>query len=190
MPQGPAEEVLAMHARACDLLIMSQTDAARSDWAIPPSVVDSVITAAGRPVLVTPYIGDVRQAPGQHVLFCWDYGRRAARALADAAPFLRMASKLTVLTVDPEPDWLQSLDILPEDLPAYCAAHGYPEPKVTQTTSKDVGIGNAILNAASTDGCDMIVMGLYNRSRVREWILGGTSKTLLQSMTVPILFSH
>jgi nucleotide-binding universal stress UspA family protein len=58
------------------------------------------------------------------------------------------------------------------------------------TTSEGVGIGNAILNAATDHACDLIVMGLYNRSRVREWILGGTSKTLLQSMTVPVLFSH
>lgn len=190
MPKAPAEEALAAHARSCDLLIMSQTDTAQLNWAIPPSVVDSVITAAGRPVLVVPYAGDTRRTIGQHVLFCWDYGRRAARALADAAPLLRTASRLTVLTVDPQPDMLYSLDIHPEDLPAYCAAHGYPAPKAVHTISEGVGIGNAILNAAADHDCDMIVMGLYNRSRVREWILGGTSKTLLQSMTVPILFAH
>lgn len=190
MPQGPVEEALAAHVRSCDLLIMSQTDAAQSSWAIPPSVVDSVITAAGRPVLVTPYIGNVQRPVGRHVLFCWDYGRRAARALADAAPLLSAASRLTILTVDPQPDMLYSLDIEPGDLTAYCAAHGYPAPKIMHRTSEGVGIGNTILNAAADDDCDMIVMGLYNRSRVREWILGGTSKTLLQSMTVPILFSH
>ncbi|CAM5209758.1 Nucleotide-binding universal stress UspA family protein OS=Castellaniella defragrans OX=75697 GN=HNR28_002800 PE=4 SV=1 [Castellaniella defragrans] len=190
MPQGFVAEVLAVHARSCDLLIMSQTDMAQSTWSIPASVVDSVITAAGRPVLVTPYIGGVPQPIGRHVLFCWDYGRRAARALADAAPLLSGAARLTVLTVDPQPDLLDSLDIEPGDLAAYCAAHGYPTPKIMHRTSEGVGIGNTILNAAADDDCDMIIMGLYNRSRVREWILGGTSKTLLQSMTVPILFSH
>lgn len=190
MPKGPIEEVLALHARSCDLLIMSQTDAAQSNWAIPPSVVDSVITSAGRPVLVTPYIGEIQQPIGQHVLFCWDYGRRSARALADAAPILSEAATLTVLTVDPQPEMLRSLDIESGDLLAYCAAHNYPKPKEVHTISEGVGIGNAILNAAADYGCDMIVMGLYNRSRIREWILGGTSKTLLQSMTVPILFSH
>lgn len=190
MPQGPAEEALAVHARSCDLLIMSQTDMAQSNWSIPPSLVDSVITTAGRPVLVVPYVNDARQPLGQHVLLCWDYGRRAARALADAAPLLLTASKLTILTVDPQPDMLQALDIQPGDLPAYCAAHGYPVPKAVHATSEGVGIGNVILNVAADSGCDMIVMGLYNRSRAREWILGGTSKTLLQSMTVPILFAH
>ena len=102
------------------------------------------------------------------MLLCWDYGRRAARALADAAPLLRTASKLTLLTVDPQPDMLQALDIQPGDLPAYCAAHGYPVPKTVHATSEGVGIGNVILNVASDSGCDMIVMGLYNRSRVRD----------------------
>lgn len=190
MPKGPVEEVLAIHARSCDLLIMSQTDIAQSTWAIPPSVVDSVIISAGRPVLVTPCVGEIHQPIGQHVLFCWDYGRRAARALADAAPILSAASSLTILTVDPQPEMLDSLDIEPGDLPAYCAARGYPKPKEIHTISEGIGIGSAILNAAADHGCDMIVMGLYNRSRVREWILGGTSRTLLQSMTVPILFSH
>lgn len=191
MPKGPIEEVLALHARFCDLLVMSQTDDAQSTWAIPPSVVDSVIMSTGRPVLMIPYIGDIQHPIGRHVLFCWDYGRRAARALADAAPLLSSASKLTVLTVDPQPDEiLHAQDIEPGDLSAYCARHGYPKPKEVHAISNDVGIGNAILNAVADYGCDMIVMGIYNRSRVREWILGGTSKTLLQSMTVPILFSH
>ncbi|TAL88640.1 MAG: universal stress protein [Candidimonas sp.] len=190
MPNGSIEEALAVHARSCDLLIMSQTDAAQPNWAIPASVVDSVITAAGRPVLVTPYIGQIQRPIGQHVLFCWDYGRRSARALADAAPIISAASTLTVLTVDPQPELLRSLDIESGDLSAYCAAHSYPKPREVHTSSEGIGVGNSILNAATDYGCDMIVMGLYNRSRVREWILGGTSKTLLQSMTVPIVFSH
>jgi len=190
MPKGPIQDVLAAHARSCDLLIMSQIDDVEVTWAIPESMVESVIIAAGRPVLVTPYIANPEHTVGKHVLFCWDYGRRSARALADAAPLLSSASTLTILTVDPPTQMLQSLDIQPEDLLAYCAAHGYPKPKLVSTTSEGVGIGNAILNTATDHACDLIVMGLYNRSRVREWILGGTSKTLLQSMTVPVLFSH
>lgn len=190
MPKGPAEETLALHARFCDLLIMSQTDSAESSWAIPPNVAESVIMSTGRPVLMIPYVGDIQRPIGQHVLFCWDYGRRAARALADAAPILGQASTLTILTVDPQPEMLRSRDIEPDDLLAYCSTHGFPEPKEVRTDSKEVGIGNRILNAATDYGCDLVVMGLYNRSRVREWILGGTSKTLLQSMTVPTLFSH
>lgn len=190
VPEGPIEEALALHARLCDLLIMSQTDDAESTWATPPNIAESVIMSTGRPVLMIPYVGDMQRPIGQHVLFCWDYGRRAARALADAAPILCQASKLTILTVDPQPEMLRSRDIEPGDLLAYCSTHGFPKPKETHTDRGDVGIGNRILNAAADYDCDLVVMGLYNRSRVREWILGGTSKTLLQSMTVPVLFSH
>ncbi|TAL86001.1 MAG: universal stress protein [Candidimonas sp.] len=190
VPKGSPEQVLALQARFCDLLIMSQTDKAESASGIPPSVAESVITSAGRPVLMIPYI-EIGQHPiGQRVLFCWDYGRRAARALADAAPILRQASELTILTVNPQPEMLRSQDIEPYDLLAYCSIHGFPEPKEIHSESKGINVGSLILNAAADHSCDLIVMGLYNRSRVREWILGGTSKTLLQSMTVPILVSH
>lgn len=190
VPKGSVEEVLALQARFCDLLIMSQTDNAESAWAIPPSVAESVITSAGRPVLMIPYTEKGQHPIGQRVLFCWDYGRRATRALADAAPILCQASELTILTVDPQPEMLRSRDIEPYDLLAHCSTHGFPEPKEIYSDSTGISVGDCILNTAADHSCDLIVMGLYNRSRVREWILGGTSKTLLQSMTVPILFSH
>lgn len=190
MPEGPIEDALALQTRFCDLLIMSQTDNAQSTWTIPPNITESIIIATGRPVLMIPDVGDIHDRIGRHVLFCWDYGRRAARALADAAPILCQASELTILTVDPQPELLRSRDIEPDDMLAYCSSHGFPEPKEVHMDSNNMGVGNCILNAATDYGCDLVVMGLYNRSRVREWILGGTSKTLLQSMTVPTLFSH
>lgn len=188
-PQGPTEDVLAMHARYCDILVMSQTDNADSIVGARPTMVESVITSAGRPVLVVPYIGHLNPI-GKRVLFCWDNGRRAARALADAAPILQNAKHFVVLKVDENLEQIRTQDITPQDLDAYCAAKGYPAPEVIKKESLTYGIGNTILNAATDNGCDMIVMGAYNRSRIREWILGGTSRTLLQSMTVPILFSH
>lgn len=109
---------------------------------------------------------------------------------ADAAPILRQASELTVLTVDPQPEMLRSRDIEPYDLLACCSTHGFLKPKEIDSIGKGINVGERILNAAADHSCHLIVMGLDNRSRVREWILGGTSKTLLQSMTVPILVSH
>jgi nucleotide-binding universal stress UspA family protein len=189
-PQGPTEEVLALHSRYCDLLVMSQAGSVDGpSYSLRPSLTEAVITSAGRPVLVIPYIGHLNPI-GRRVLFCWDNGRRAARALADAAPILHEASNLIVLKVDENLAQIQAQDITPQDLNAYCASKGYPAPEVIKKESLNYGIGNTILNAATDQGCDLIVMGAYNRSRVREWVLGGTSKTLLQSMTVPILFSH
>lgn len=188
-PQGATEDVLALHARYCDLLVMSQAHTSELGAGVRPSLAESVITSAGRPVLMIPYIGELNPI-GQRVLFCWDHGRRAARALADAAPIIRKAKEFVVLTIDEKPAQLQTQDIHVDDLNAYCASRGYPKPRIVNKLSHDYGIGNTILNTATDQGCDLIIMGAYNRSRVREWILGGTSKTLLQSMTVPILFSH
>jgi len=72
----------------------------------------------------------------------------------------------------------------------YCELHNYP--KVQQITGqrKHLDVGNSILNAVAEHGCDLIIMGAYSRSRISEWARGGASKSLLESMTTPIVFSH
>jgi nucleotide-binding universal stress UspA family protein len=186
-PQGLAEEVLAVHARYCDLLVMSQSEHQTSS--MRASVAETVITTAGRPVLMVPFIGEINPI-GKRVLFCWDRGRRSARALADAGPILQQAKELVALTIDENKTLGKKQDLHDEDFNAYCEARGYPKPKLVRQVSDHTSIGTLILNAATDQGCDMVVMGAYNQSRTREWMLGGTSKTLLDSMTVPILFSH
>jgi len=186
-PQGFAEEVLALHARYCDLMVMSQLEQQTS--ALRPSIAEAVITSAGRPVLMIPFIGE--QSPiGKRILVCWDQGRRSARALADAAPLLSQAKELVILTIDENRSALEKHDIHDADLEAYFSSKGYAKPRRVKQYSDHNGIGNAILNAVTDQGCDMVVMGAYNHSRTQEWMLGGTSKTLLESMTVPVLFSH
>ncbi|MBC7202501.1 MAG: universal stress protein [Pusillimonas sp.] len=186
-PQGLAEDVLALHARYCDLLVMSQSENQTSS--MRASQAEAVITSAGRPILMVPFIGELNPI-GKRVLFCWDQGRRSTRAFADAGPILQQAKDLLVLTIDEDRELAKKQDLHDSDFNAYCAAHGYPQPKFIRQVSNHNSIGNIILNTATDQGCDMIVMGAYNRSRTREWVLGGTSKTLLDSMTVPILFSH
>lgn len=186
-PQGLAEEVLALHARYCDLLVMSQN--VKQTSSLRQSIAETVITTAGRPILMVPYIGELSPI-GSRILISWDHGRRASRALADADPILANAQEIVILTIDEKTNQLDNLDINDDDLESYFAAKGYVTPKRLRLDSDDAGIGNTILNAASDQGSDLIVMGAYNRSRIREWMLGGTSKTLLDSMTVPILFSH
>lgn len=186
-PKGLAEEVLALHARYCDLLVMSQN--VKQTSSMRQSIAETVITTAGRPVLMVPYIGELTPV-GTRVLVSWDHGRRAARALADAAPILKNAKEIALLTIDEKSSQLDGQDIHDDDIEAYFESRGYVKPKRVRLNSADAGIGNTILNAASDNGSDLIVMGAYNRSRLREWMLGGTSRTLLDSMTVPILFSH
>jgi len=140
-------------------------------------------------VLVVPSSGDF-PVIGDRVLVCWDGSREAARALADAAPLLRSASHLVVLTMD-EGAATRKGEAAPfEDLATYCIAQGMPAPDHVRRDIKGVGVGSTILNAAADYSADLIVMGAYGHSKFREWAMGGVTASILKSMTVPIMFSH
>lgn len=189
-PKGAIDDVLAQHARYARLLIMSKADDPQSTASpITANLPETVIMAAGRPVLMVPTVGTMNTI-GERVLFCWDKKREAARAFADAAPLLRTAKELVVLAVDEDTEALHEQDIQDNDFSDLCKALGYPTPKVLLRSSKGIGVGNVILNTSTDYGSDLIVMGAYGHSRMRQWIMGGASKTLLNSMTVPVLLSH
>lgn len=188
-PKGDALEALSLHARFCDVLVMSHTRDSASRKSIVPYRADAIITSVGRPVLIVPHSGEL-PALGETILICWDASRSAARALSDAAPFLERAKRLIAVTVNQDKELFQAQDIMPEDLVAYCAAHRYGDLTEVSAAKPEHEIGKAILTAAQDYGCDLIVMGAYGHSPLREWAFGGTSSTLLQSMRVPVLFSH
>jgi nucleotide-binding universal stress UspA family protein len=188
-PEGSPDEVLPLHARCADLLIIGQAGGRAADSDLAPFQAESIIMSAGRPVLMIPYSGQF-PVVGERVLVCWDHGREAARALADAAPFLERAQEITVLTLDPDSDRMRGRRTVANDLQAYFQAHGYTEPRMVSAETADVGIGNAILNTASDYGSDLVVMGLYGHSRARELVLGGASREMLKTQVVPVLFSH
>lgn len=189
MPEGDAEEALALHARYADVLIMSKAEHGERGPIVLPNLPESVIMAAGRPVLMLPNAGSL-QTIGRRVLYCWDQRREAARAFSDAAPLLEGCEELVVLEIDRDERLLQERDIQNDDIADYCASKGYPRPRHLVVKSGDIGVGNVILNTASDHGSDLIVMGAYGHSRMRQWVMGGASRTLLSSMTVPVLLAH
>lgn len=188
-PQGPADEALALHARYCDLLIMSKADNKDTVASFIPNLPEAVVMAAGRPVLMIPASGEIEPI-GRRVLFCWDHRRESARAFSDAAPFLQTCSELVVLTIDPQLNNLRKNDLHENDFADYCASLGYPKPREIIKDSANIGVGNVILNSATDHGSDLIIMGAYGHSRMRQWIMGGASRTLFSSMTVPVLLAH
>jgi nucleotide-binding universal stress UspA family protein len=188
-PGGRPDETLPLHARCADLLVTSQAHERETDSIVDPYMVENVIMNAGRPVLVVPYAGEYTSV-GNRILVCWDGGREAARALVDAAPFVHSAEEIFVLTLDGDSAAMRARETVPGDLQAWFRAQGYGDPRMLVRETAGIGYGNAILNAASDHGCDLIVMGLYGHSRMREWVLGGASRDMLDAMTVPVLFSH
>jgi nucleotide-binding universal stress UspA family protein len=136
-------------------------------------------------VLVVPYVGEP-VVKGEHVLVCWDGGREAARAATDALPFLREARKVTVLTVN---TGAAPSEVPGADIALYLARHGVKS-EAARTPAGGIDPGNVILSRAFDYGVDLIVMGAYGHSRVREILLGGATRAILRQMTVPVLMSH
>jgi nucleotide-binding universal stress UspA family protein len=139
-------------------------------------------------VLVVPQIG-AQSSVGKTVMLCWNASRESARAAADALPFLQAAEKVIVLVVDPEVSADGHGQEPGADVAVWLARHGV-KVTVQRDVAADIEIGEIILSRAADHGVDLIVMGIYGHSRMREWILGGASRTLLSSMTVPVLMSH
>ncbi|WP_258127644.1 universal stress protein [Achromobacter anxifer] len=181
-------ECVAKHARSSDILVISQENPDDVDAAVGNGFVEHVLMSAGRPVIVLPSAGTFKGV-GARVLYCWNRSREAARAIADAAPILRNANALAVLTTDDvEPD--RNLEVPFEDLAAYCACHGFPAPAHQSRSTQEIDVGDAILSTAADFSADLIVMGAYGHSRMRQWVMGGATRAMLAAMTVPVLFSH
>jgi len=185
---GFAVDVAAIHARYADLTILGQLDPEIAWAPIVYPRPEDIILATGRPVLVVPYKGTFQQV-GSRVLVAWDTSREAVRAINDAMPLLAAASSVTVITVDPKQSREEHGDIPGADLALHLARHGI-EVKVESAVSDGIGIGDILLSRASDLDADLIVMGAYAHSRVRELVLGGATRTVLETMTLPVLMAH
>jgi nucleotide-binding universal stress UspA family protein len=171
-------------ARRFDLSVVAQ--AKPDGLGTEVLIVEQALFDSGRPLVVVPYI---QTAPfkADRVMLCWDGSRPAARAAGDAMPILERAQVVEVFIV--ESGKLKSDDFPGADIAEHLAHHGL-NVKITRTVSGDVDVANVILSHAADSGADLIVMGGYGHSRLREFILGGATRGILASMTVPALMSH
>ena len=179
--------VFARQARHADLSIVGQPDPAESD---PDAelVVEASFLDSGRPSLVIPYIG-AQNLPPKRVLIAWDGSREAARAVGDALPLMASADAVLVLVVDPGRLQHRIGEQPGADLGTHLARHGI-EVEVRTAASGGLGIGDVIIGQASDAGADLVVMGGYGHSRLRELVLGGATQSLLDHMPVPVLIAH
>ncbi len=180
-------EVLTLHARYADLVVMGQADPEEEQAMMSADFVDQVLLAAGRPVLVIPYAGSF-PVIGRNVMVAWNATREAARAVTDALPLLQRADHVTVFAVNPSKTGDHGKQP-GADIALFLARHGV---KVEAAASESGGmeVGPWLLSRAADLGVDMMVMGGYGHSRLRELALGGVTRTMLQHMTVPVLMSH
>ncbi len=185
---GYPSEAAALHGRYVDLLVLGQTDPDNAEAALFHPRPEEVALAVGRPVLVVPYAGPF-EACGQRVLVAWNASRTATRAVNDAMPLLAAADSVTVLCIDPDQDRRAHGEVPGMDIAVHLARHGV-KARVETAMSGGIGVGNTLLSWASDIGADLLVMGAYGHARVRELLLGGATRTILEAMTLPVLMAH
>lgn len=179
----PAAVVMA-HGRAADLVIASQED---PDWELSSILdfPDRLALEGGRPVLVIPN-GYELQAMPKSITLAWKNRREAARAAFDALPLLQRAEQVHVLTVEEGETQEGSVGV--NEIAATLDRHGVKVSvdviPVTRTSAAEE------IHRRATEQSELLVMGAYGQSRFRELVFGGVTRHVLQSMKIPVLFSH
>ena len=169
-----------------DLLVLGQrdpNDASQAD--VPHDFIESVVIESGKPALVVPHIG-ISGPLGQVALVAWKETRESARAVAAAMPMLQRANRVEVATWG---DPISTQRNGPTDIETFLRRHGV-KANVRHEGKESPQLGEYLLSLAADVGADLLVMGCYGHSRARELILGGTTRTVLKSMTVPVLMAH
>jgi len=180
-----APVVLANAARYFDASVIMQSEPNGVD---NNRLIEGLLFDSGRPVNIVPYV----QREGlrlDRVVCCWDGSQPAARAINDALPFLARARAIDLLIVINEKTQEDQYKILGVRMGKHLARHDI-KVEVKTTVAPDIDVASAILSYVADSAATLIVMGAYGHSRVRELALGGATRGILASMTVPVLMSH
>jgi nucleotide-binding universal stress UspA family protein len=179
-----AGEQFGRIARRFDLAVVGQAEPETST--IDDIIAETTLFESGRPMIVVPYI---QKGPLKldKVMVCWDGSRQAARAIGDAMPLLTKAGKVEIVIIADEPG--KQDEIAGADMGQHLARHGL-KVDLERIPRGDVDVADALLSYAADSGADFMVMGGYGHSRLREFVLGGVTRSILRSMTVPVLMAH
>ena len=186
------ELAVSRQARFADLLVLGQQEPViASGDGLPAGFAASVLIDSGRAALVIPHVGKWSSAPiGKIVVMAWKNTRESARALGASLDLLQRAERVHVVCWDDDSgDQRSDQTGGPIDIARYLALHD-----VTATMhrhrSVPADVGGALLSFCADVGADLLVMGCYGHGRAREWVLGGATRSVLRSMTLPVLLAH
>jgi nucleotide-binding universal stress UspA family protein len=180
-----APEILSRLARRFDLSVLMQSEPGGVN---NDDMIETSLFQSGRPVIMVPYI----QKDGlklDRVVCCWDGSRAAARASNDALPLLVKATKVELLIVLNEKTTGDQREIRGVEMAKHLARHDV-NVQIETVPAGDIDVTNAILSYVAENSGSLIVMGGYGHAKPREVILGGVTRHMLQSMTVPVFMSH
>jgi nucleotide-binding universal stress UspA family protein len=180
---------ISLQARYCDLVVLGQYDPDDNESTVKPDFAETVILESGVPVLMIPFASPLG-ATGRRALLSWNASREAVRAVHYALPLLQRAGQVDVAVFDPETLPADYEAVPDKDVVDWLARHGIKASVLRQVTAGDIDIGNALLSLAADRASDLLVMGCYGHTRFREVLLGGVSRQILKSMTLPVLMAH
>jgi nucleotide-binding universal stress UspA family protein len=180
---GPLEQLersFIQAAHLADICLVGQPDEASIAF-----LAETAFLRTGRPAIIVPATG-AKPGPVRRAMIGWNGSREATRAVHDALPLLREAERTIVLSVDMPADGETASG---SDLAAHLARHGV-RAEAASLPGGGLGAGNAILARAADESIDLLVMGGYGRSRMRELVLGGATRQVLAQISLPTLMSH
>jgi nucleotide-binding universal stress UspA family protein len=178
---------LVENAWSSDLLVLGQHDPSNPTPGVAPSFVSDVLLASGKPAIVVPYI-DVGSTAGRTIVIGWKPTPESARAVAAAVPLLRLAQAVHLAVWDEGSSSNEQASTAP--IERFLHRHGVQRVNVLHQGRPTRELGELMLSLCYDLQADLLVMGCFSRSRMREQILGGVTRTILQSMTLPVLMSH
>jgi nucleotide-binding universal stress UspA family protein len=179
-----AGEQFGRIARRFDLAIVGQAEPDSSS--VEDIIAETTLFESGRPMILVPYI---QKAPLKldNVMVCWDGSRQAARAIGDAMPLLANAGSVEIVIVGNERG--KQDEIEGADMGQHLARHGL-KVDVHRVSGGNIDVADALLSRVADSGADFMIMGGYGHSRLREFVLGGVTRSILRALTVPALLSH
>src|SRR5262245_23042467 len=179
--------VAAVHARYADVAIMARpVEGAGAE--LREEIIEGVLFHSGRPARIAPP-GWKGTGLGKRVVIAWDASREATRALSEADDVLEFAEAVTVITVDAKPKMFGHGDQPGANIAAHLSRRGLPA-EVRNVDSMGRSASVAIMDEAKALDADLVVMGGYAHSRLRELVFGGATRELLRTATVPLLMAH
>ena len=185
-PTAEPLRTMVDQGRYADLLVLGQHDPADPPQAcLPAGFVESVLIDSGRPALIVPYVG-VAETFGKVALVAWKNTRESAHALSAALPFLRRCGRVHVASWDEGGCDAREARLQVE---RYLGLHGI-QITMHRRQATPESVGDSLLSLVADTSTDLVVMGCYGHSRAREWVLGGATRAILKSMTVPVLMAH
>ena len=180
-------QIVADRGRCADLIIIGQPSKETS-YVMPDMTFEAALVETGRPVLVVP-TGHVPRSLGKSVVIAWNGTREAARAAFDALPLLTStaAEGVTIMSVETLTDQMSEIR-MGSELAKTLARHDL-EAEVVRVPMED-SVGHTLLKQAKALNADLLVMGCYGHTRIREFVFGGATDHVLHNMELPVLMAH